>query len=264
MTATDGAATVLRVEAIERVVGHLTETDAGGLLGVSLVGSSAVGGLRPDSDVDVLVLMERSLSRAERRVLVDLLLQLSGRRATVKPGRPLEVTALVLGDVVPWTYPPVCDFLYGEWLRDEFVAGRVPEPHTNPDLAVLITTARQHATSLLGPHPRDLLAPVPSQDLRRSIRDCLGPLLEDLVGDERNVLLTLARMVITAESGRIVPKDEAAGAILPSLPEPHRAVVSLAARGYTGAVVDVWTDLQAEARDTAVHLAERIRSLLAA
>jgi aminoglycoside 9-adenylyltransferase len=53
--------------------------------------------------------------------LTDLLLQFSGRRATVAPGRPLEVTAAVLDDVLAWSYPPVSDFLYGEWLREEFL-----------------------------------------------------------------------------------------------------------------------------------------------
>jgi predicted nucleotidyltransferase len=252
---------MIRVESvIERLCGRLNRTGPGGVLSVSLFGSSAVGGLRPNSDIDVLVLTQRSLSRCERQDLVEFLLRFSGRRVTVAPGRPLEVTALILDDVVPWTYPPVCDFLYGEWLRDEFLTGRLPERHHNPDLAVLITTARQHATCLLGPHPRDLLAPVPTEDLHRSIHHGLAPLLDDLVGDERNVLLTLARMVVTVETDQILPKDQAADLILPSLREPHRSVLFLAARAYVGDLVDEWADRQAEARDTAEHLATRIRS----
>jgi hypothetical protein len=31
------------------------------------------------------------------------------------------VTAAVLDDVLAWSYPPVSDFLYGEWLREEFL-----------------------------------------------------------------------------------------------------------------------------------------------
>lgn len=135
-----------------RLTEHIKEANPGDVLGVYLFGSSAVGGLRPDSDIDVLVLTRRSLSVDERRDLVGFLLQFSGRRATVAPGRPLELTSLVLEDVVPWTYPPVCDFLYGEWLRDQY-RDRVPERHVNPDLAVLITTARQHAQCLHGRCP---------------------------------------------------------------------------------------------------------------
>ena len=246
--------------AIESLCGHLKQTDPGSMLAVYVYGSSAVGGLRASSDIDVLVITQRSLSRRDRRGLTEFLLQFSGRRATVAPGRPLEVTALALDDVVPWTYPPVCDFLYGEWLRDEFLTGCLPERHINPDLAVLITAVRQHAVVLHGPRPCDLLPPVPGEDLHRAIHDSLAELLDDLVGDERNVLLTLARMVVTVETGRIVPKDKASDLILPSIQEPHRSVLSLAARAYLGAVVDEWGNLQREASTTAHELARRVRA----
>lgn len=249
---------MIRVDpVIQRLAEYLKEANSGDLLGVYLFGSSAMGGLRPDSDIDVLVLTRRSLSVRERRELVDFLLQFSGRRATVTPGRPLELTSLVLEDVVPWTYPPVCDFLYGEWLRDQYLE-RVPVGHANPDLAVLLTTVQQHADCLHGPLPGDLLPPVPVADLRRSVHDSIPALMSDLVGDERNVLLTMARMVLTVETGRIASKDEAVEWILPSLHEPHRSVLTLAAMGYRGDRSDDWDGRQDEARATAEHLAARI------
>lgn len=249
---------MFRVESvIVRLTEHLKEANPGDVLGVFLFGSWAMGGLRPDSDIDVLVLTRRSLSVCERRDLVAFLLQFSGRRATVTPGRPLELTSLVLEDVVPWNYPPVCDFLYGEWLRDQYL-DRVPERHVNPDLAVLMTTVQQHSECLHGPLPGDLLSPVPVADLLRSIHDSMPALMSDLVGDERNVLLTLARMVLTVETGHIASKDEAVEWILPSLREPHRSVLTLAAMGYRGDRNDAWTGLQDKARDTAEHLAARI------
>jgi predicted nucleotidyltransferase len=245
---------------VDTLADHLERTDPGGVAGVYLFGSSAAGGLRPDSDIDVLVLTQRSLSQSERQSLLEFLLRHSGRRATVAPGRPLEVTALVVDDVVPWRYPPVCDFLYGEWLRDDFVAGDVPARHVNPDLAVLVTTARQHAVCLYGPPLDEVLAPVPIEHLVRSLQDSLDPLLDDLVGDERNVVLTLARMAVTAETGQIVSKDQAADLILPGLREPHRSVLSLAARGYLGEVDDEWADIHEQVRETAAELAARVRS----
>jgi predicted nucleotidyltransferase len=246
---------------VTALLDRLERTDPGGVLGVYLFGSSAVGGLRPDSDIDVLVLTRRPLSQGERQGLLEFLLQHSGRRASVAPGRPLELTSLVVDDVVPWTYPPMCDFLYGEWLRDDFLTADVPARHLNPDLAVLVTTALQQAICLHGPPLGELLKQVPTEDLHTSLQDSLEPLLDDLVGDERNVLLTLSRMVVTAETGQIVSKDQAAHLILPSLRERHRSVLSLAARGYLGEVDDDWTDRQERVREIAAELAARVRSL---
>lgn len=261
LTTTTTARTVIGVQpTIERLVDLVTRTDPENVLGIYLHGSSAAGGLRPDSDVDVLVVTRRPLSWGERQDLVEHLVQVSGARATVTPGRPLEVTGLVLDDVVPWVYPPVCDFLYGDWLRDELGAVAVPERHENPDLAVLLTSVRQHAVRLRGPHPRDLLAPVPTEDLHRAIHDSLAALLDDLVGDERNVLLTLARMVVTLETDEIVPKDRAADIVGATLSEPYRSTLALARRGYSGQATDQWSDRRTEAYDAASHLAERIRS----
>lgn len=88
---------------VTALLDRLERTDPGGVLGVYLFGSSAVGALRPDSDIDVLVLTRRPLSQGERQGLLEFLLQHSGRRASVAPGRPLELTSLVVDDVVPWT-----------------------------------------------------------------------------------------------------------------------------------------------------------------
>jgi len=245
---------------IEDLKGLVENHDLGGVVGLYLYGSAVAGGLRQDSDIDLLLLTQRSLRHDEREVLLDFLLNRSGRRALSAPARPMELTSLVLDDVAPWTYPPRCDFLYGEWLRDEFGEGRVPEPHVNPDLAVLLTSLQQHAQVLTGVPPTEVLDPVSAHDLRRSVKDSLASLLGDLEGDERNVLLTLARMVVTLDTGQIVSKDEAARQVLPSLDRRGQTAMTLALRGYLGEVQDDWSDDRIEREDTAAVLAARIRA----
>lgn len=244
---------------IEILVRHLTDHDPGGVVGFCRYGSSELGGLRPDSDLDFLVLTRRSLDDDERAGLTDLLLANSGRDALA--GRPVELTVLVVPDVVPWRYPPVRDYLYGEWLRPEIQAGALPRPRPDPDVAVLVRAVLQASTPLLGQSPSLILDPVPPQDLRRAIADSLPALLSDLRGDERNVLLTLAAMVVTLRSGSIVPKDVAAEEVAKEIPEPHRSHLRLAAAGYRGGVEDDWSTRRDEARDSALYLAAIVREL---
>ncbi|MDF8265660.1 aminoglycoside adenylyltransferase family protein [Luteipulveratus flavus] len=246
--------------AVSQVLAHCDEHDPGGVLGVHLYGSAVAGGLRPDSDVDLLLLTERALTASERSALTQVLLDHSGRRARRTPGRPVELTCIVRSSVAPWAYPPMSDYQYGEWLRDEALAGDPLGPKPSPDLAVLLTQARADSVALRGAALSDVTADVPPADLRRAVLDSLDPLLADLDGDERNVLLTLARMVVTLESGRIVAKDVAAAEIGATLTEADRGTLDLARRAYLGEAHDDWTHRRTDARVTAAALAARIRA----
>ena len=65
------------------------------LLGVYLHGSAASGGLQPQSDIDLLAVVQSELTESQRNGLLLDLLHLSGRHPAV-PGRArcLEVMAL--------------------------------------------------------------------------------------------------------------------------------------------------------------------------
>ncbi|MEV7284464.1 aminoglycoside adenylyltransferase family protein [Streptomyces sp. NPDC093252] len=208
---------------------HLGDT----LLGVYLHGSAVVAGLRPDSDVDLLVVVERSLSAGRRAALVRAVGEVSGAVGD-RGRRPVELIVVTRAAIDPWRYPPVCDFLYGEWLRKEYGRGYVPGPEPMPDLAPLLTMARAADTPLYGPSARTLLPVVPHADLRRAIVAGVPELLAELATDTRNVLLTLARIWTTLVTGDIRSKDAAAGWAAERLPARHRPVLEWARRGYLG------------------------------
>ncbi len=247
-------------DVIDRLADYL-DRNRDGLVGLYLYGSSIAGGLQHESDIDVLAVTRGSLSTPERVEITDLLLHFSGRGATVEPGRPIELTSVVHSELSPWRYPPVCDYQYGEWLREDITAGQVPAPHPDPDLAILISSARSSSKTLRGRALHEVTDPVPSADLRRAIHDSLQPLLADLQGDERNVLLTLARMVVTLETGEIVSKDDAARRLMSGLPPSSRELLDLARRGYLGELADDWTQNQDQTRETAERLAAHVRRL---
>ncbi|WP_335935427.1 aminoglycoside adenylyltransferase family protein [Streptomyces sp. PTD5-9] len=217
------------MDQLERTVDLVRGVMGPGLLGTYLHGSAVLGGLAPASDLDVLAVTRRSLDERERRTLVEGLLEISGLTPTV---RPVELTVVVQSEVRPWRFPPIGDFLYGEWLRDEFQAGGLPQPGPMPDLALALTVTLAGDHPLTGPPPAELLAPVPHTDLVRASVEAIPELMADLNDDTRNVLLTLARVWTTLATGEIKTKDAAADWAMVRLPPEHRPVLEHARNLY--------------------------------
>jgi streptomycin 3"-adenylyltransferase len=215
-----------QIDQLVRLVDRVLGSDH---IGSYLHGSAVLAGLRPASDVDVLTVAARSLDDARRRALVAGIMPISGARVGA---RPIELTVVVQGEVRPWQYPPICDFLYGEWLRADYEAGLVParEPIPTVTLEIAVTLAGDHP--LAGPPPGRVLDPVPAADLARASVAGIPALLADVLWDTRNVLLTLARVWFTVATGTIVSKDAAADWALVRLPPGHRPVLDHARRLY--------------------------------
>ena len=247
---------------LDALVALVRDVLGDGLLGAYLHGSSGTGRLQPTSDTDVLVVSGTPMTADRRRRLVDGILPLSGRRAAGGPARPVELTVVVAADVRPWRYPPVEDFLYGEWERAAYVAGAVPARRENPDLAPLIAMTLAADRALTGPPPAALLDPVPPDDLVRAVTAGIPGLLADLDDDTRNVLLTLARILVTVETGRLVPKDEAAEHAIARLPAAHHAVLRRARDAYRGPDYGRFDDLTADVRPCADALRAAIDAAL--
>ena len=239
------------------------------VVGAYLHGSAVLGGLRPTSDIDVLVVIDRPTGIEERRAITDRLLGISGRRAYRGPGRPIELTIVVSSDVRPWRYPPRVEFQYGEWLRDEYEAGRTPEPGPSPDLAPLVAMALAGAVAgqapLYGPPLAELVDPIQPADLRRAIVAGVPGLLADLETDTRNVLLTLARIWATLETGELHSKDEAAAWASSRLPAAERPVLDRARTMYLeGWDEDDWGERKPAVRAHADRVVRKIERLVAA
>ncbi|MBY4896642.1 aminoglycoside adenylyltransferase family protein [Cupriavidus sp. AU9028] len=214
------------VEAAQRHLGPA-------LLAAWLYGSAADGGLRTHSDIDLLLLIEGGLPAPAGTALTANLLYLSGIPGDPQR-RPLELTIVDLAQIRPWRYPAIREYQFGEWLRAELLQGATIERQRDPDLALLLTAARQHSHALWGPSAAQLLDPVPERDRLRAMREMLPELAENWEEDPRNAVLTLCRMLVTAVTGDIVPKDQAATWVLRHFPGPHARIVGWARAEYLG------------------------------
>ena len=227
------------------------------LLAVYLHGSAVSGGLRPHSDIDLLAVISRAMDAGARKELATDLLKVSGRYPSDPHGRrPLELIVFTQNDLCPFPYPARCDFMYGEWLRSAYEAGDIPGPVSDSELTLVLAQAREVAKPLTGPDANELLPVVPHPDIRRAIADAARAFLEAESGDERNVLLTLARMWWTLDKGGFVAKDLAAEWAAERLPEEYASVLLEARGAYLGLIPD---DLRRRPQQVAQTIQELYR-----
>lgn len=212
------------------------------IVGIYLFGSAVAGGLKRDSDVDILVAVTDPPTILQRKALVARLMSVSGEVGNPQSIRPVELTVVTVSDVVPWQFPPRADFIYGEWLREAFEAGSVPEPVRDPDLAIVLKQVIDNSLPLYGSDGAEVFGSVPPADIRTAIRDTLPALLAESSGDERNVVLTLSRMWLTAATGDIAPKDATAEWAESQVPPDFAALLKYAREGYLGKTVDRWEE----------------------
>jgi streptomycin 3"-adenylyltransferase len=232
---------------------------------VHVFGSALQGGLKPHSDLDLMVTVNRPLAPAVRLPLMRELLAASAWPGTHATRRALEVTVLNRDDVLPWRYPARRELQFGEWLRADIEAGVVEPPVVDIDLAVLLTTLRAHSVALKGPSAAELFHPVPLADLRRALAETLpmwnGP--ADWDGDQRNVVLTIARIWYTAATGAIVPKDVAAEWVAQRLPPVLAPLLQQARLAYRGEGVDDLKNRPDQIAAFVPHAKAAIQALLA-
>ena len=210
------------------------------IIGIYLYGSAVEGGLQKDSDVDVFVTLNRKTTVEERKTLVNLLMRVSGEIGNSLSMRPLELTIVYVPVTGLWQPSPSAEFMYGEWLREDFTAGVVPEPFYDPDLMILFKKVRESSVILSGQAAFDVFETIPAAAINNAIRDSLPNLLSSIRGDERNVLLTLARMWFTVATGAIAPKDKASQWAEEQLPVEESELLTMARMAYLGEVIDVW------------------------
>ncbi|MGB3287873.1 MAG: AadA family aminoglycoside 3''-O-nucleotidyltransferase [Burkholderiaceae bacterium] len=211
---------------------HLGET----VLAVHLFGSAIDGGLKPLSDIDLLITVSTPLSESARAALMSDLLSVSAFPGTDTTLRALEVTVLAHEDVVPWRYPARRQMQFGEWLRDDINAGFFEPAMTDHDLAILLSKVRRHSVALYGPAAQEFFDEIPTIDVHQSLLETLAlwTTEADWEGDERNIVLALVRIWYTAMTGDIASKEVAANWALERLPNESKPIVIAARDAYLG------------------------------
>ena len=164
---------------VKQVVSIAETLLQGQILGMYLYGSATMNKLRPDSDIDILIITRQELNLSTKKELTKQLLEISGFVGCAEK-RPLEITVIHQKDIIPWQFPPKCEYMYGEWLRKEMEAGMIPQACFDPDIAILLWQARKSSMTLKGADCKQLILPIPFREIQKAIQFSLPGLISNV------------------------------------------------------------------------------------
>lgn len=206
------------------------------LFAIYLYGSAIDGGLGPESDLDILVVVNQVLTLQQRQQLAETLLHISHPIGTAQ--RALEVTIVLKQQILSGSYPLSYELQFGEWLRDELSQGAILSTHADPDLSILLKKAQMHHRTLLGPSLTQWLAEIPNQQLWQAMADTYPSIVAhwDEDADERNQILALCRIYFSLVMNDIASKDQAAQWVIPQLQQQYQSVLQRMRQEYKGEI----------------------------
>ena len=226
---------------LKHMTSDLAEILGESMVGIYLHGSLAMHCFNPTlSDLDILVVMDKAMTVADKRRVAEGLLELS--RAPI----PIEISFLVESAIKPWEHPALYDFHYSEAWRDRLTRDLETTAWQNwstpggwdPDLAAHITLTREYGIVLAGKPIAEVLPDIPPKDFIDSILNDFFRALDNVQANpDRHSLyfiLNACRVYAFLLEGHLFSKDAGAVWSLKIIPEPHRPLVQRALDAYRG------------------------------
>lgn len=208
-------------EHLDRLAGRLRELLGEQLVAVWAGGSLALDDVRPTSDLDAAIVVDRPLTAEERRGAVDALLA----AAAAVPARGLEAVVYAREDLAgPERGAHQVNVDGGPGMTTHVGApGDDPAFWFIIDLAILRSVGR----AITGPDPRELIAEVPEDAIRGALRRSLTWHREH--GERLDQVLNACRAWHHLATGRWVSKTRAAAWVIERTDGDLRAAVEAAA-----------------------------------
>ena len=209
------------------------EVLADALTGVYLHGSLAMGCFNPvTSDVDLIVVAGRAMSRAQKLHMMERLIGLNGRA----PAKGIEMSVVLRSFCDPFVYPTPFELHFSPMHLPLYRAD--PDAYlqqmqgVDPDLAAHFTMIRQRGVTLYGAPAPDVFGPVDAACYADSIWLDVQNAQEDVCEHPVYTVLNLCRVLAFLQERLYLSKREGGEWGLRHLHAPHDALVAQALRCY--------------------------------
>ncbi|WP_277584283.1 aminoglycoside adenylyltransferase domain-containing protein [Psychrobacillus antarcticus] len=197
-------------------------------VGFYIHGSLAMGGFNSkSSDIDVLVITNKTMTVGTKRKLAELLLRRSNEPF------PIEISFMNMEPLNNWTHPGLFDFHFSEIWRGRYQEDLSKNSYhylngdvrNDADLAAHITIINHRGLRLEGPPIAEVFPYVPQSHFIASIMGDYQDCLENIEEDTVYCVINLIRVYWYLKEGVISSKQEAANWGLSSLPEEFRFTI---------------------------------------
>ena len=204
-------------------------------IGFYLHGSLAMGGFNSkSSDIDVLIITNKTMTVEKKRELAELFLKFSNEPF------PVEISFLNKEQLEKWAHPCPFDFHYSEFWRgryqDDLLKGTYlhlnGELRYDADLAAHITIVNHRGISLEGPPIDEVFPLVPRSHYISSIMGDFQECLDNIEEEPIYCTLNLIRVYWYLKEGIISSKQEAGNWGLSSLPKEFNFTIQKVVNSY--------------------------------
>lgn len=207
----------------------ITEIINDDFVGFYLHGSLAMGGFNPNSsDIDVLVVTNKSITVETKRKLAQFILNCSNSPF------PVEISFLNKEQLKSWQHPCPFDFHYSEFWRKQYEDDLLmctykfinEDINTDTDLAAHITITNYRGVCVEGEPIDEVFPSVPRSDYILSILSDFQDCLENIEAEPVYCSLNLIRVFWFLKQGVISSKQEAGNWGLETLPPEFKITIS--------------------------------------
>lgn len=195
---------------VAEVFAHMCQEILGdNLVGVYLHGSAAMGCFNPQkSDLDLLVVVENSVSDEVKIVFMEQLVKLNNKA----PEKGIEMSIVKRSVCNPFCYPTPFELHFSNTHLNWFLEN--PQDYiakmqgTDPDLAAHVTITRAYGRVLYGAKISDVFGMVPKEDYIDSIWLDIENAAEDILENSVYVILNLCRVLAYLKEDLILSKKD--------------------------------------------------------
>lgn len=205
------------------------------LVGVYAHGSMAFGCFEPEtSDLDFLVVVETEPTDAQKRNLLEILLQLEA----FAPTKGFEMSVVLAADCAAPEHPiPFClhySNAHRAACQQDMAAYIARMKGNDPDLAAHFTVTRAVGKAVWGKPVAQVFGEVPWTAYLDSIRADVADALVDVAANPVYVILNLCRVLAAIREGAVLSKAQGGAWGLANLPEEYHGVIRAALEAYEG------------------------------